>query len=74
MIKNHGHIVAIASLAGLCSSYKLSDYSASKSGLIGFMESLRDEINIDGFDGVNTTVVCPFYIDTPLVEGVKLPS
>lgn len=30
MEKNHGHIVTIASIAGLIGAYQLTDYSASK--------------------------------------------
>jgi len=38
---NVGHIVTIASMAGIVGSPGLVDYCASKAGAIGFDESLR---------------------------------
>lgn len=38
---NVGHVVTIASMAGVVGSPGLVDYCASKSGAIGFDESLR---------------------------------
>ena len=43
--RNHGHIVTIASTAGLIGVAGLTDYCASKSGAIAFDESLRMELN-----------------------------
>ena len=46
MIKNKkGHIVTIASIAGLCGSAGLADYCASKHGAVGLNESLRYELS-----------------------------
>ena len=42
--KNHGHIVSIASSAGLVGCPGLVDYCASKYGAVGFDESLRLEM------------------------------
>jgi all-trans-retinol dehydrogenase (NAD+) len=42
MIKNNeGHIVTIASVAGLIGSPGLLDYSSSKFGAVGFDDALR---------------------------------
>ncbi|XP_059142350.1 protein dhs-3-like [Physella acuta] len=71
LTNNHGHIVTIASSAGLFGVSGLSDYCASKFAAVGFDESLRNELSKLGKDGVNTTVVCPFYINTGMFEGVK---
>jgi all-trans-retinol dehydrogenase (NAD+) len=68
--KNHGHIVSIASLAGLFGVAGLSDYCASKFGAVGFDESLRNELTASGKTGVKTTVVCPYYIKTGMFDGV----
>ena len=68
--KNAGHIVNIASAAGLVGSANMSDYSASKFAAVGFNESLRNELKKMGTKIV-TTVVCPFYIDTGMFDGVK---
>lgn len=71
MIKrNRGHVVTIASAAGLVGVTKLADYCASKFAAVGFNESLRVEMKKNA-PGVRTTVVCPFYIDTGMFDGVK---
>lgn len=69
--RNHGHIVTIASSAGLIGVAGLADYCASKHGAVGFDESLRFEMEKLGKTGVKTTVVCPFYINTGMFVGVK---
>lgn len=69
--KNHGHVVTIASSAGLIGVNGLADYCASKFAAVGFDESLRFELEVMGKDGVHTTVVCPYYINTGMFEGVK---
>lgn len=71
---NHGHIVTIASMAGKAGISGLVDYCASKHGAIGFHESLTAELYASEHTGVKTTVVCPYYIDTGMFEGVRTRS
>lgn len=71
MERNSGHIVTIASAAGLLGVSGQTDYSASKHAAIGFTESLRVELKQSGYTGVRTTIVEPFYINTGMFEGVK---
>lgn len=68
--RNRGHIVTIASAAGLVGVPKLADYSASKFAAVGFDESLRIEMKMSS-PGVKTTLVCPFYINTGMFDGIK---
>ncbi len=65
-----GHVVNIASAAGLAGVPRLTDYSASKFAVVGFDESLRLELKHLG-SRVITTLVCPFFIDTGMFRGVK---
>lgn len=65
-----GHIVTIASAGGIAGTARLVDYCSSKFAAIGFDESLRLELKRLGIP-VKTTVVCPYYIDTGMFEGVK---
>jgi all-trans-retinol dehydrogenase (NAD+) len=65
-----GHIVTVASAAGLAAAPKLSDYSASKFAAVGFDEALRVELAGAGYE-IKTTVVCPFYVSTGMFDGVK---
>lgn len=68
--RNRGHVVTVASAAGLVGVAKQTDYAASKHAAVGFDESLRVELH-QYAPGVRTTVVCPYYIDTGMFEGVK---
>jgi len=66
--RDHGHIVNIASSAGLVGVPGLVDYCASKYGAVGFDESLRMELR-KLRSKVSTTCVCPSYIKTGMFEG-----
>lgn len=68
--KNHGHVITIASSAGLFGIASLMDYCASKYGAVGIHESLAAEVSIENVDGVKTTLVCPFFINTGMFDGV----
>jgi all-trans-retinol dehydrogenase (NAD+) len=70
MNSGKGHIVTIASAAGILGVSKLSVYAASKFADVGFDESLRAEFKKAGID-IKTTVVCPYFIDTGMFKGVK---
>jgi all-trans-retinol dehydrogenase (NAD+) len=70
MEQNSGHIVNIASAAGIIGVMGLADYSASKFAVFGFDESLRMELRRLK-SAVRTTVVCPFFIDTGMFQGVQ---
>lgn len=72
MIKiNHGHIVNIASMAGIVGCNQLADYCASKFGVVGFTESLHYELLVGRSNNVHTTVVCPHFISTGMFTGCK---
>ncbi|KRE85041.1 SDR family oxidoreductase [Arthrobacter sp. Soil764] len=68
--RRRGTVVTIASAAGLVGVARQTDYSASKFAAFGFNESLRAELRA-GRTGVNTLVVCPYYIDTGMFDGVR---
>lgn len=73
MIANkRGHIVSIASMAGLSGIPSLPDYCASKHGAVAIDESLRLELKKAGHYGyVKTTCICPYFINTGMFEGAK---
>lgn len=68
--RRRGAVATIASAAGLVGVARQTDYSASKWAAVGFTESLRAELRLDR-TGVRTLVVCPYYIDTGMFEGVR---
>ncbi|RWS27532.1 Short-chain dehydrogenase/reductase family 16C member 6-like protein [Leptotrombidium deliense] len=71
MSTNHGHIVSMGSIAGLTGSPLLTDYAASKYATIGFEESLRYELKADGYNGIHSTIVCPYFVNTGMFNGVR---
>lgn len=71
MKNNHGHIVTVASVAGLIGTYNCTDYSATKFAAIGYHESLFTELKAHDYNGIHTTLVCPYFINTGMFHGVK---
>lgn len=72
--RKRGHVVTIASAAGLVATVKQTDYAASKHAAVGFDESLRCELRHLGHQDILTTVVCPYYIATGMFDGAKASS
>ncbi|XP_062324613.1 retinol dehydrogenase 10-like [Osmerus eperlanus] len=70
--KNHGHMVTIASVLGLFSTACVEDYCASKFGAVGFHESLTHGLQAEGLDGIKTTLVCPYIVDTGMFAGCEI--
>jgi NAD(P)-dependent dehydrogenase (short-subunit alcohol dehydrogenase family) len=64
-----GHVVNIASLAGLMAVPFGSAYCASKHAVVAVSETLRAELDIMGLP-IGVTVACPGYVRTPLTEGM----
>jgi all-trans-retinol dehydrogenase (NAD+) len=70
--KKRGHIVTIASMAGLSSAPGMSDYNASKYGAVGLDEAVRLELQKNGHsDYIKTTCICPYFIDTGMFDGAN---
>jgi len=74
MARNRGHVVSIASIAGLSGCETLVDYCASKFAAVGLHETLRLELRKLGKDGIKMTVICPYFINTGMFEGVQVKS
>jgi all-trans-retinol dehydrogenase (NAD+) len=68
--RNSGHVVTVSSAGGIVGTSKLVDYCSSKFAAFGFDESLRLELKRQKVN-VNTTIICPYYIETGMFEGVK---
>ena len=63
--RGYGHLVYVASIAGLVGVAGEAVYSASKGGLIAFSESVRYEL---AGSGVGVTVVVPAVVATAFFE------
>jgi NAD(P)-dependent dehydrogenase (short-subunit alcohol dehydrogenase family) len=66
-----GHIVNIASLAGIMNLPAMSSYNVTKAGVVALSETLRLELEPYG---VHTTVVCPGYVRTNLGDRLRTPD
>jgi all-trans-retinol dehydrogenase (NAD+) len=69
--RGRGHIVTIASAAGLVGAPQLTDYAASKHAAVGFDDALRSELSHLGHGGIRTTIVCAYFISTGMFEGAR---
>ena len=70
--KESGHIVALASSAGIMGSSYFTAYGASKYGVVGLMASLDKELfEHSKRDKIKITVICPLGISG---TGVDIPT
>jgi short-subunit dehydrogenase len=67
-------LVHIASASGFVGLPYGSTYASSKWAVIGFGESIRAELNVQGHKHVHHTIVCPSYIGTGMFEGAEAPK
>lgn len=63
-----GHIVTIASLAGLVHPAGMASYNAVKAGVVALTETVGHEL---AAYGVTATVVCPSYFRSSLNESIR---
>lgn len=70
LARRRGHIVNVASAAGMVANPGMSVYCASKWAMMGWSDSLRIEMERDD-TGVHVTTVAPYYIDTGMFAGVR---
>jgi all-trans-retinol dehydrogenase (NAD+) len=68
-----GHLVNIASASGLIGLPYGTTYASSKWAVIGFSDSIREELRQNGRKDVSVTTVCPGYVGTGMFEGVRSP-
>mmetsp|Transcript_95427 Transcript_95427/g.273697 ORF Transcript_95427/g.273697 Transcript_95427/m.273697 type:complete len:313 (-) Transcript_95427:39-977(-) len=68
-----GHVVTVASAAGLTVAPMMVPYGASKHAAVGFAHGLRKELKVLGHAAIRTSLICPAHIRTKLFEGFKQP-
>ena len=66
-----GHVLNIASLAGLALAPGMISYNTAKAAVVAFSESLRLEVALDG---VGVSVCCPAFFRTNLTESMHSAS
>ena len=62
-----GRIVNVSSINGLAGQFGQMNYTAAKSGMIGFTKSLAQE---GARHGITANVIAPGYVDTDMVRAV----
>jgi NADP-dependent 3-hydroxy acid dehydrogenase YdfG len=65
--QGQGHIVNIASAAGIACLPEMSIYNVSKAAVISLSETLRVELSVKH---IGVTVVCPSFFKTDLLSGM----
>ncbi len=63
-----GHIVNVASSAGLLSSAEMAPYNTTKAAVVSLSETLRAEVSPHN---IGITVACPMFFETNLLESVR---
>lgn len=66
--RKSAQIVNIASNAGKRGEATLASYSATKFAVVGFTESLHDELSTSG---IKATAICPGLVDTPMADDYR---
>ena len=65
--KKFGRIVNVSSVNGMAGQFGQINYSAAKSGMIGFTKALAQE---GARHGITANVIAPGYVDTEMVRAV----
>jgi 3-oxoacyl-[acyl-carrier protein] reductase len=68
LVNANGRIVGVASIAGIAGNLGQTNYATSKAGVIGFVDSLADELK----DGITINAVAPGFIETKMTAAVPL--
>lgn len=68
MTQRNGHVVNIASFAGIAQVPGMISYNVAKTGVISLSETLRAELHEYG---VGVTVACPSFFQTNLMDSFR---
>jgi short-subunit dehydrogenase len=69
--RKSSHIINIASASAVIALPMGTTYAATKWAVLGFTESLQEELRLLGHRHVGVTAVCPSFIRTGLFDGAK---
>lgn len=68
--KEGGSVINVSSMAAFVHSPHQPVYTATKYGVIGFTRAIADASSLGGY-GVRINVLCPAFVDTPLLQSVQ---
>jgi NADP-dependent 3-hydroxy acid dehydrogenase YdfG len=69
--QGYGHIINVASFAGLAGAPAIASYGTAKAGVVALSEMLRAEL---APAGVAVSVLCPAFVKTQLTETMRAPD
>ncbi len=70
VINDFGSIIGVASIAGIAGNVGQTNYAASKAGVIGFVDSLADDME----KGITVNAVAPGFIITAMTAAVPFAT
>lgn len=70
VVNEGGRIIGVASIAGIAGNVGQTNYAASKAGVIGLVDSLRDELE----GGITVNAVAPGFIITQMTAAVPFAT
>ena len=68
--QGHGHVINVASAAGLLSAPEMGPYNVTKAGVVALSETLAAELS---GTGVGVTVLCPTFFRTNILASSPRP-
>jgi short-subunit dehydrogenase len=71
LTRREAHVLNVCSVLGLVGMPKVTAYCASKFGMVGFSEALRNEL---GRQGLGVTALCPGFVRTNLFTNAPLEA
>jgi 3-oxoacyl-[acyl-carrier protein] reductase len=66
MINKNGRIIGVASISGIAGNFGQTNYATSKSGVIGYVEAMRDFLK----NGITINAVAPGFIETAMTAAI----
>jgi 3-oxoacyl-[acyl-carrier protein] reductase len=70
VVRDNGRIVGVASIAGIAGNVGQTNYAASKAGVIGLVDSLKDGLT----GGITVNAVAPGFIETRMTAAVPFAT
>jgi 3-oxoacyl-[acyl-carrier protein] reductase len=70
VVREHGSVIGVASIAGIAGNVGQTNYATSKAGVIGLVDSLADDLP----DGITINAVAPGFIITKMTDAVPFAT
>jgi 3-oxoacyl-[acyl-carrier protein] reductase len=72
-LRDGGHVVVVSSMSGIAGNRGQSNYAASKAGLIGLVQALRDDQGLRR-RGITVNAVAPGFIETEMTSRIPFAT